>query len=214
VRPETPGLTALLDEHPDFLRGVDPLELGGRTPDPQQPDDAVALQLSSPVNGSVIQENRISGGRDPAARTLRIGDGPALGACSPNTTCRNEMRATATTDATPPRVRKLRNGGSEANQSRKQVRHGVFGHVAQEDRGDGDAELRRRQLAVEILQRRLHGLSLPVAAPRRASMRVRRARRARKLGATKNALARTSSTTAMRRRPIDCDRGPGIEAGT
>ena len=28
------------------------------------------------------------------------------------------MRATATTDATPPRVRKLRNGGSEANQSR------------------------------------------------------------------------------------------------
>src|SRR2546425_10367361 len=36
----------------------------------------------------------------------------------PYTTLFRSMRATATTDATPPRVRKLRNGGSEANQSR------------------------------------------------------------------------------------------------
>src|SRR5207249_3682090 len=41
----------------------------------------------------------------------------------------------------------------------------VNGRVLQENRGDGDAELRRRELAVEILQRRLHRLSLPVAAP-------------------------------------------------
>src|SRR5436309_15556513 len=45
-------------------------------------------------------------------------------------------------------------------------------------------------------------------------MRVRRAATSANSAATKNALARTSSTTAMRRRPIDCDRGPGIEAGT
>src|SRR2546426_5636354 len=31
-----------------------------------------------------------------------------------------------------------------------------LGHVAQEDRGDGDAELRRRQLAVEILRSEEH----------------------------------------------------------
>src|SRR5256886_16983705 len=47
----------------------------------------------------------------------------------------------------------------------EQVSHGVFGHIAEQDRGDRDAELRGRELAVEILQRRLDGLSLPVAAP-------------------------------------------------
>ena len=42
----------------------------------------------------------------------------ALGACSPNTTCRNETSDTATVDATPPRARNSRGGGSVANQSR------------------------------------------------------------------------------------------------
>src|SRR5947207_8176853 len=45
-------------------------------------------------------------------------------------------------------------------------------------------------------------------------MRVRRAATSANSAATKNALASTSNTTAMRRMPIDCDRGPGIEAGT
>src|SRR5437762_12890579 len=42
----------------------------------------------------------------------------ALGACSPNTTCRNETSDTATVDATPPRARNSGGGGSVANQSR------------------------------------------------------------------------------------------------
>jgi hypothetical protein len=42
----------------------------------------------------------------------------AFGACSPTTTCKNEMMATAVTEAIPPRERNSRLGGSDANQLR------------------------------------------------------------------------------------------------
>src|SRR5256886_5800138 len=45
VRREAPGLAALLDEHADLLGRVDPLELGGRAADPQQPHDAAGAPV-------------------------------------------------------------------------------------------------------------------------------------------------------------------------
>jgi len=45
----------------------------------------------------------------------------------------------------------------------EQVRDGVFGHVAEQDRRDRDAELRGRQLAVQILEGRLDRAGLAVA---------------------------------------------------
>src|SRR5437773_1202195 len=41
----------------------------------------------------------------------------------------------------------------------------MFGDVAQQDRGDRDAELRRGQLAVQVFERRLYRPRLPLAAP-------------------------------------------------
>src|SRR5207245_4687753 len=155
-----------LDEHPDFLRGVDPLELGGRTPDPQQPDDAVGAPVEQSRERQRDPGEQDQRRRDPAARTLRIGDGPGLGRllAEHDMQERDEGHRHHRRDA--PAGEEVKERGERGEPVAEQVRHGVFGHVAQEDRGDGDAELRRRQLAVEILQRRLHGLSLPVAAPR------------------------------------------------
>ena len=43
--------------------------------------------------------------------------------------------------------------------------HGIFGDVAEENRGDGDAELRGGELAVQVLEGLLHRSRLAVAAP-------------------------------------------------
>jgi len=84
----------------------------------------------------------------------------AFGACSPNTTWRNEITATAVTDAMPPRVRKFRLCGRDENQ----VCDGVLRDVAEQDRGDGDAELRGGELAVEVLERLADGAGFAIAA--------------------------------------------------
>ena len=77
-----------------------------------------ALQFSSRLKGRVIHEKAMSG-----VATQRLVDSGCviahvLGTSSPNTTCRNEIVPTATTEAMPPRVRKSRPRGSVANQSR------------------------------------------------------------------------------------------------
>src|SRR5213596_3355048 len=76
---EAPGLAALLDEHPDFLGGVDPLELGGRAPDPQQPHDAVGAPVEQIGERPRDPGEEDQWCRDPAARRLGVGDGPGLG---------------------------------------------------------------------------------------------------------------------------------------
>ncbi len=62
--------------------------------------------------------------------------------------------------------------GEEVEQRRErrepvaeQVRDGVFGHIAEQDRRDGDAELGGRELAVQVLKGRLDGPCLAVATP-------------------------------------------------
>src|SRR5204863_10137810 len=88
---------------------------------PSSPPIVRALQLRMTLNGRVIHENAMSG----AATQRLVASGCVMahvfGTSSPNTTCRYEIVATATTDATPPRARKFRLAGNEANQSRKKV---------------------------------------------------------------------------------------------
>src|ERR1051325_5533264 len=77
-----------------------------------------ALQFSTKLNGRVIHENAISG----VATQRLVASGyvmaHAFGVSSPKTTWRKDTAATATTEATPPRARKSRAGGSAANQPR------------------------------------------------------------------------------------------------
>ena len=70
------------------------------------------------MNGRVIQEKKMSGAATQRLVLSAWVIAQALGACSPNTTCRNDTTATAAVDATPPRARKSSSGGSAANQSR------------------------------------------------------------------------------------------------
>src|SRR5947209_1972283 len=138
----------------------------------------------------------------------------ALGACSPNTTCRNEMIATATIDAIPPRVRKSSAGGSPANHSRN--RWATVSSATYPSRIEATV---MPSWAAESWRYRSCSAVCTVLAfrsPRRtsASMRVRRAATSANSAATKNAFASTSATSAARRRPSDSVADPDIEAGT
>ena len=144
---------------------MDPLELGGRAPDPQQPDDPVGAPVEHvgkrPRDPGEEDQRR----RDPAARSLGIGDGPGFGRllAEHHVEEGNHRDGDGRGDAAP--REEAERGGQRGEPVVEQVGHGVLGHVAEQDRGDGDAELCGRQLPVEILQRCLDGLSLPVAAP-------------------------------------------------
>src|SRR5437764_1080138 len=102
---------------------------------------------------------------DPAAGSLGVGDGPRLGRLftedhmeEGDQRHRDRGRDAAACEELEGR-RQCREPIAE------QLRHRVLGDVAQQDRGDRDAELRRRQLSVQIMQGSLYGPRLPVAAP-------------------------------------------------
>jgi hypothetical protein len=77
----------------------------------------------------------------------------AFGACSPKTTCRKEMSASATVEATPARSRQP---------AAKYLGDSLLGDVPQEDRSYRDSELSSGKLAVKILLCCLDRLSLSV----------------------------------------------------
>src|ERR1041385_5425811 len=124
----------------------------------------------------------------------------AFGVSSPKTTCRKDTAATATTEATPPRARKSRAGGSAANQPRN--RWATVSSATKPRRIDVSvmpscvAESSRYRLPRAL--RTIRAL----ASPRRimASMRVRREATSANSAATKKALIATSATMASRRR--------------
>ena len=56
-------------------------------------------------------------------------------------------------------------GGEGGEPVTKEIGDSIFGYVAQQDRGDRDPELGSRELAVQVLLRCPHRLSLPIALP-------------------------------------------------
>jgi len=115
-----------------------------------------------------------------------------FGTSSPNTTWRNRDGADGHDGGNAAACQKLPGPRQRREPIAKQMRDGILGDVAEQDGRQRDAELRRREEAIQLPERLAHGCAL-LRSPRRimASIACGGTLRAPNSAATKKALAAT-----------------------
>src|SRR5207253_9923681 len=79
VRVELTALLALLDQHADLFRGVNPLELGGGASQAEEADHAMGAPVDEVRERTSDPREEDEWRGDPAAGPLGVSDRPGLG---------------------------------------------------------------------------------------------------------------------------------------